>query len=159
MTVDLSNAEAFLDPDASRDYLRSWTADAQHRAERARAMAAQIDGLRASAKDGNNLVEVTVDSSGVLVNLVLTERIHRYAPAVVSRAVMTALREARTKAAEQARKIAVEAMGPDSMSARVMAERMQQILDRSDAVEGSSDRGPGDGPIVGRPGAGSGWVR
>jgi DNA-binding protein YbaB len=144
MMVDVSDAEAFLDPEASRDYLRSWRADAERRAERAGSMAAQIEQLRSSAEDDNDLAQVTVDSSGVLVDLVLTERIHRYEPEVVARAVMSALREARTKAAEQAREIAVEAMGPDSMSARVIADRMQQLLERPDTVDDASTRQGGD---------------
>src|SRR5689334_7096330 len=111
-----SGAEAFLDPDASRDYLRSWREVAERTAERAAAMAAQFEQLRICAKDGNNLAEVTVDSTGVLVDLALTERIHRVEPQVVARAVMSALQETRMKAAEQSQQIAVEALGPDSTS-------------------------------------------
>ena len=157
MMVNVSDAAAFLDPDASRDYLRSWKRDAESKAERASSMAAQIEQLRASARDNNDLAEVTVDSSGVLVDLVLTERIHRYEPQVVARAVMSALRDARTRAAEQAREIAVEALGPDSMSARVIGERMQQLLERPDIVEDASGRGQGGDQ--GRLGQGPGWGR
>jgi hypothetical protein len=46
---------------------------------------------------------------------------------------MGALREARVKAAALAREIAVETMGPDSLSARAIADRMQQLLERPDA--------------------------
>jgi DNA-binding protein YbaB len=144
MMVNVSDAEAFLDPEASRGYLRSWRADVERRAERAGSMAAQIERLRSSAEDDNDLAQVTVDSSGVLVDLVLSERIHRYEPEVVARAVMSALREARMKAAEQAREIAVEAMGPDSMSARVIADRMQQLLERPDTVEDATSGQGGD---------------
>lgn len=157
--VDVSDAEAFLDPDASRDYLRSWRADAERKAQLAGAMAARIEQLRTTARDGNDLAEVTVDSSGVLVDLVLTERIHRYEPQVVARAVMSALREARTRAAEQAREIAVEALGPDSVSARVIGERMQELLERPDTGEDTSSRGQGVGQSEGWLGQGPGWGR
>jgi DNA-binding protein YbaB len=143
MMVDVSDAGAFLDPDASRDYLQSWKQNAERKAERASSMAAQIEHLRTSAQDDNGLAEVTVDSSGVLVDLVLTERIHRHEPQVVARAVMSALQLARTRTAAQAREIAVETMGPDSMSARVIGERMQQLLERPDGVEAVSGLSPG----------------
>ena len=138
----VSDAEAFLDPDASRDYLRTWREDAERKAERAGSMAAQIEQLRTSAKDDNDLAEVTVDSAGVLVDLVLTDRIHRNEPEAVARAVMSALRKARMRTAERARDIAVDAMGPDSMSAQVFGDRIQQLRESSDAAEEASGRVP-----------------
>ena len=132
---EVSDAESFLDPDASRDYLRSWKANIDRTAARAATMAERLDQLRATAEDGDGLAEVTIDSSGVLVNLELTERIHRHAPEAVARAVMSALREARTKAAQRAQEIAVETMGPDSLSARTTADRMRQLLERLDSTD------------------------
>ncbi|MEU7906323.1 YbaB/EbfC family nucleoid-associated protein [Actinoplanes sp. NPDC049118] len=129
----MSDTEAFLDPDASREYLRSWQSRVEERSARALDMAAQLQQLRTTAKDDNGLAEVTIDSSGVLLHLELTERIHRYQPDVVARAVMDALRQARTKAAEQAQQIAVAALGPDSLSARTIAEQMRQVLERPDS--------------------------
>lgn len=124
--------EVILDPDAARDYLRSWKDRVDRVAASTQAMSDQIGQLRTSATDGNGLVEVTVDSTGVLLDLKLTERIHRVAPDVVSRAVMAALREARLLAAGRAREIAVDTMGPDSLVARTIADRMQQLLQPSE---------------------------
>jgi len=145
MVSNVSDAGAFLDPDASRDYLRSWRDDAERKAERAGSMAAQIEQLRTSATDDDNLAEVTVDSAGVLVDLVLTERIHRHEPQVVAQAVMSALQKARIRTAERARDIAVEAMGPDSMSAQVDVAQLHQhasnvraVRDQLGAIKGAS---------------------
>jgi DNA-binding protein YbaB len=125
-----SDAQAFLDPDASREYLRSWKENVDRTAARAAAMSEQLERLRVTTRDGNDLAKVTIDSAGVLVGLELTDRIHRFEPAVVARAVMSALREARSQAADQAHDIAVETMGPDSLSARTTADRMRQALER-----------------------------
>ena len=138
---EVSDTEEFLDPDASRAYLRSWKANVDAAAERARAMAERLQGLRSTGQDDNGLAEVTVDSSGVLLDLELTERIHRYAPDAVARAVMTAVRAARQEAARQAHDIAVETMGPDSLSARTIAERMRQQLERPEAGDAPGERG------------------
>jgi len=137
----MPETEEFLDPDASRAYLRSWKANVDAAAARAQEMARQIEGLRTTGQDDNGLAEVTVDSSGVLLHLELTERIHRHAPDAVARAVMSAVREARQEAARRAHDIAVETMGPDSLSARTIAERMRQQLERPEAGEAPEERG------------------
>lgn len=135
--------EGFLDPDASREYLRSWKDRIDQTATRTQAMSEQLEQLRTTARDGNGLAEVTIDSSGVLMDLRLTDRIHRYDPGVVARAVMAALREARMKAAERSREIAVETMGPDSLAARTITDRMQHQLHRPDSGEDVLGRGRG----------------
>lgn len=127
---EVSDTEAFLDPDASRDYLRSWKEKVDRTAAQAAAMSRQMERLRVTARDDNGLAEVTVDSAGVLVGLELTDRIRRFEPEVVARAVMTAVREARAGAADRAHEIAAETMGPDSLSARTIADRMRQSLER-----------------------------
>ena len=91
----------------------------------------RLGRLRVTAEDGNGIAEVTIDSSGVLVDLRLTERTQRVAPEAVSRAVLGALREARRKAAEQSRRIITETMGVDSPAARAIADRLDdQLRDR-----------------------------
>ena len=126
--------ESFLDPDASREYLRSWKERVDQVAVQSRSMAEQLEKLRIKAQDHNGLAEVTIDSSGVLVDLKLTARTRREEPEVVARAMMTALQAARTKAAERTHEIAVQTMGPDSLSARTIADRMRQLLERPDAA-------------------------
>src|SRR5690242_13192244 len=98
--------DAFLDPDSSREYLRSWKDRVDTMAARTQAMSEQFEQLRVTAKDDNDLAEVTIDSTGVLVDLQLTSRMHRFEPDVVARAVMTALGKARRVAAARSREIA-----------------------------------------------------
>lgn len=129
---EVSDTQAFMDPDASREYLRSWKEDVDRVAARAAAMSEQMERLRVTARDGNGLAKVTIDSAGVLVGLELTDRIHRFGPEAVARGVMNALREARATAADRAHDIAVETMGPDSLSARTTADRMRRALQRPD---------------------------
>jgi DNA-binding protein YbaB len=142
---EVSDTQAFLDPDASREYLRSWQENVDRMAARAAVMSEQMEQLRVTARDGNDLAEVTIDSAGVLIGLKLTERIHRFPPDVVARAVLSALREARAEAADRAHDIAVETMGPDSLSARTTADRMRQALMRPD-----DSPPPGDDRPAGR---------
>jgi DNA-binding protein YbaB len=134
---EVSDTQAFLDPDASREYLRSWKNNVDRVATQAAAMSEQMKRLRVTAQDENGLAEVTIDSAGVLVGLELTDRIHRFEPAVVARAVMSALRDARATAADRAHDIAVETMGASSLSARTTADRMRQALEQEPSEEGN----------------------
>src|SRR5690349_14471832 len=120
--------EPLLDPDSSRAYLQDWKGRIDRAALATQAMADRLGDLRISAVDGNGLVEVTIDSSGVVIDVRFTERIQRVAPDVVSRAVLTALGTARRKAAELSRQIIDETMGPGSTAGRVIEERLAQQL-------------------------------
>jgi DNA-binding protein YbaB len=137
--TEIWEAEAFLDPNSSRDYLRSWKERVDTLAARTQAMSEQLEQLRVSAKDGNDLAEVTIDSAGVLVDLKLGSRMHRFEPDVVARAVLTALAEARITAAARSREIAEATLGPDSIAARTIADRMQQSLESSVSHGGAAD--------------------
>jgi len=116
--------EPLLDPDSSRDYLRDWKGRVDRAAAATQVMSERLGHLRISAGDGNGLVEVVIDVSGVLVEVRFTERIQQVSTEAVSRAVMAALGIARRKAAQASHEIISETMGPDSTAARVIEERL-----------------------------------
>ncbi|MEV4344008.1 YbaB/EbfC family nucleoid-associated protein [Actinoplanes sp. NPDC049596] len=117
---------SFLDPDGSRGYLRDWKQRVDRNAANAQAMADRLGRLRATGRDGNDLVEVTVDSSGVLQDIRFTERIQRVAPDVAGRAVMSALQTAKHEVGHRTRAIIDDTVGPDSVAGRVIGERLDQ---------------------------------
>jgi DNA-binding protein YbaB len=121
--------EPLLDPDSSREYLRDWKGRVDRAAAATQAMADRLGDLRISAVDGNGLVEVTIDSGGVLIDVRFTERIQRVAPDVVSRAVMTALGSARRKVAAVSKEIIDETLGPGSAAGRVIEDRLRGVVD------------------------------
>ena len=128
MTAGFAGGEPLLDPDAAMDYVRGWQGRIDRMAADTRAMNERLGQLRVSARDSNGLVEVTIDSTGVLVDVTFTDRIQRFAPDVVSRAVMSALGEARRTATERSTRIVTETMGGDSVAARTIAARLEQRL-------------------------------
>lgn len=135
--TDLSGG--FLDPDASMAYLRDWKGRVDKMAADTQAMSNRLGDLRVTAEDDNGLAKVTIDSTGVLLDVRLSDRIQHFAPDAVARALMSAFGKARLKAAEQSRDIITETMGADSIAGRTIAERVEQQL-RSDP----DDRLPGD---------------
>lgn len=118
----------FLDPDGASAYVQDWKARIDRKAADTQAMSDRLAGLRVTAEDDNGIAEVTIDSTGLLLDLRLSERTQRVAPDAVSRAVMSALQKARLKAAEQSRRIVEESMGSDSVAARAIADRVEQQL-------------------------------
>ncbi|XVU27041.1 YbaB/EbfC family nucleoid-associated protein [Actinoplanes sp. CA-054009] len=125
MTGALGESD-FLTPEGSRAYLRDWKQRVDRNAADARAMSERLGELRSSGRDGNGLVEVTVDASGVMRDIQFTERIHRFGPDVVGRAVMSALREAKREADRRTQAIIVDTVGPDSLAGRVIGERLEE---------------------------------
>ena len=144
MTAGLPDGGGLLDPDSARDHLRDWKGRIDRMAADTQAMSDRLGQLRVSAQDGNSLAEVTIDATGALVDVRFTERIQRVAPDVVSRAVLSALREARSKAADRSRRIITETIGSESLAARTIAERVESQLRGPASPDGSGHR-PADG--------------
>ena len=122
----------FLDPDESNAYLRDWKGRIDQMAANTQAMSARLSELRVTAEDDNGLAEVTIDSTGILLEVQFSYRIQQMAPDVVSRALMSALRKARAKAAERSRDIITETVGPDSVAGQTIAARLDEQLRRDD---------------------------
>ncbi|MEU7907055.1 YbaB/EbfC family nucleoid-associated protein [Actinoplanes sp. NPDC049118] len=133
MAAGLSDEGGILDPDGAREYLRGWKGRVDRMAVDAKAVSERLGQLRVTAEDANAIAEVTIDSTGALVDIRFSERIQHAQPDVVSRAVMSAVREARSNAADRSRQIVLDIMGGESVAARAIAERMAEQLRGPDA--------------------------
>ncbi|GID95939.1 YbaB/EbfC family nucleoid-associated protein [Amorphoplanes digitatis] len=128
-----------LGPDGARDYLRGWQGRVDRMAVDARAVSERLGNLRVTAEDANGIAEVTIDSTGALVDIRFSERIQHAQPDVVSRAVLNAVREARSSAADRSRQIVLDIMGGESAAGRAIADRMAEQLRGPDS--GGAGRG------------------
>ena len=128
MAGGFSDGGGILDPDGAREYLQDWKSRVDRMAVDTETVSDRLRQLRVTAEDSNGLAEVTIDSTGALVDVRFSERIQRVPPDVVSRAVMGAVRAARQKAADRSRQIVLEVMGSESVAARTIVERMDQQL-------------------------------
>ncbi|MET8148416.1 YbaB/EbfC family nucleoid-associated protein [Actinoplanes sp. NPDC049668] len=133
MTTGLSDEGGILDPDGARDYLRDWQGRVDRMAVDAQAVSERLESLRVTAEDANGIAEVTIDSTGALVDIRFSERIQHAQPDVVSRAVLSAVREARSSAADRSRQIVRDVMGGESVAGRAIADRMAERLRGPDA--------------------------
>ncbi len=126
-----------LDPDGARAHLAAWKGRIDKMAQDTEAMRQRLQDLRVTASDPNGLTEVSVDSTGALVGLRLTERIGQVAPDVVARTIMATLGEARNRLADQSQEVIADTVGTESAAARAIAESVDRHLRRDFAEEGA----------------------
>jgi DNA-binding protein YbaB len=130
-----------LDPDGARERLLAWKGRIDQLAADTRTMSDRLQSVRVTASDPSGLAEVTVDSSGALVELRLTDRIHRVAPDVVARAIMATVGEARRQLADRSQEIIAETVGTESPAGREIADRVGRQLRGERAPERAAASG------------------
>lgn len=125
---------SILDPDSAKERLREWKDRIDKLAADTRTMSERLQGVRATATDPSGLVEVTIDSTGSLVDLKLTSKMQSTKPDVVAQTIMQTLAEAKNQLADQSQQIIAETVGTDSLAARAIAESVGNQL-RSEPVQ------------------------
>jgi len=133
-----------LDPGGARDHLDAWKGRIDKMAEDTQAMSQRLGELRVTQHDPNGLTEVSIDSTGALVDLKLTDRIAQVQPDEVARAIMTTLGQARNTLADRSQEIIADTVGTESAAARAIAKSVDGHL-RRDFGHGT---GSGPGPAA-----------
>lgn len=135
------SAGGLLDPDGAYEQIARWREQVEQMASNTQAMSDRLREARESAADANRLVEVTVDSTGRLVDLRLGERSRNVSPDMLARTIMQTIDAAAEKMGERAQQIITETMGPDSVAGREIASRVVQQLQTPDRpAERGDDR-------------------
>ncbi|MEO6083234.1 MAG: YbaB/EbfC family nucleoid-associated protein [Umezawaea sp.] len=98
-------------------------------------MSERLQGVRVTASDSGGLTEVTVDSTGALVDLRLTDKIGKVSPAVVARTIMATIGDAKAKLADRSQDIIADTVGTDSPAGRAIAENIGRHLRGGPAPE------------------------
>ena len=117
-----------LDPDGAREQLAAWQGKIERLAADTKSMSDQLQQLRVTAADRDGLVEVTVDSSGSLIDLTLGPRFARTSSDVLARTIMDTVREAKRQVAARSQELIEATLGTDSPAARAIAERVRERL-------------------------------
>lgn len=115
-----------LDPDGARVRLARWRGRIDQLAADTLAMREQLRELRVTERDPGGLVQVTVDSTGSLVGLRLTERVHQNSPDAVARTIMATLAAARSTLADQAQEVVADVVGAESAVGRAVAHSIDR---------------------------------
>jgi hypothetical protein len=140
MNSSVLGSGGILDPDGAMEQMRAWKGRIDRLAADTQAMSAALQELRVTVSDDDGLAEVTIDSSGILVDLRLGAKVQRTAPEVTARAIMDTVRKARAQLADRSKEIITDTMGADSEVGRGIAERVSQQLRANDDA-GAPDSG------------------
>lgn len=116
------------DPEESRERLQAWKGRIDQLAADTQAMSDRMQELRVTVSDPNHMVTVTVDSTGNLLDLVLTERSRRIELQYVSQTIMETIREAKAQIADRSAEIIESTLGSDSGPGQAIAERVRAQL-------------------------------
>ena len=127
--------ERILDPDGARERLAAWKGRIDQVAADTKAMSERMQAVQVTSSDPNGLAEVTIDSTGALVGLRLTDRIQRVPPTVVAQTIMATLGDARAKLADRSQEIIADTVGTRSAAGRAIAESVGRHLRGGPAPE------------------------
>lgn len=100
-------------PTADTAHLTSHAKRLAREAERFRQFRDTVANVRATASTANGAVEVTVDSTGVVVDVVTTDRIGELPPREIGARVLAAIRAAQSQLAERVGQVADGVLGSD----------------------------------------------
>jgi DNA-binding protein YbaB len=114
------------DPEAAYRLIDNWESSLKERAERAKSFADQGAGITVTARDPDGIVEVTVDSTGVVTGLHLSERIRRQSAADVADLILATMRKAQAQLSRRMAEVAAETMGGDSDVTRAVVASYEQ---------------------------------
>jgi DNA-binding protein YbaB len=120
---DLDEAERLVD---------DWQAGFEERAGQARALAARLATLTATARSEDGLVSVTVGSTGAVSDLSLDDGIRDQPAETTARAILATLRAAQASLTKAATEATAETVGADT-------ETGKAVIASYVAREGSAD--------------------
>jgi DNA-binding protein YbaB len=103
--------DKILDPDGARERMAAWKGRIDKLAADTQAMSDRLQQVRVTTRDPQGMAELTVDSTGALVDLRLTDKIHGEDPATVARTIMATLRAAKSEIADRSQEIIAETVG------------------------------------------------
>ncbi|WP_410813766.1 YbaB/EbfC family nucleoid-associated protein [Micromonospora sp. 067-2] len=132
--VDVWADEAALDAAGRR--IDEWESSLAERATRAKALSAQLQTLTGNATSPDRTVEVTVDSSGLLTDLRLDERIRQHSAAQTARQIMHTARAAHADLLKRLTETTADTLGDGDPSGPALIDSYQRRL--------GSNEGPTD---------------
>ncbi|MCL7456261.1 YbaB/EbfC family nucleoid-associated protein [Micromonospora echinofusca] len=118
--------EAALDEATRR--LDAWEASIADRAARAKDLASQVQAMRGTATSPDRTIQVTVDSSGLLVDLRLDERTRQHSAAHTARQILETTRAAHADLLSRITEATRGILGAEDPTAAALVESYRRRL-------------------------------
>ena len=128
------------DVDGAEEWLRSWTAQADARAQAALEMSQRVADLSSTVSVAEGAITVTVAGSGVLTGLELDDRVRRLSGRDLAAQIMRAVGKAQAGLNEMVATVVAETVGPASETGQAVLGSFER---RFPTLEDEPDRGEG----------------
>ncbi|MFI9644163.1 YbaB/EbfC family DNA-binding protein [Micromonospora sp. NPDC051925] len=119
--------EAALDAAARR--LDEWESSFAERAERAKTLSARVQALTGTARSPDRTIEVTVDSTGLLVDLRLDEQTRQHSATHTARQIVATTRAAHADLLRQLTAATHRTLGDGDPAGQAIVESYRRRLD------------------------------
>jgi DNA-binding protein YbaB len=106
--------------------LRRWAADVQAKAERYQSMQAQVAEVTVTESSRDDVVQVTVGSSGVVTDLRISDRSRELSGAEIANLVLTTMRRAQSKITEKVADVMQRTVGDDPAAVASVVRSYEQ---------------------------------
>ncbi|WP_327028235.1 YbaB/EbfC family DNA-binding protein [Micromonospora sp. NBC_01740] len=114
--------------DAATRRLDDWEASIADRAARAKELASRVQAMRGTATSPDRTTEVTVDSSGLLVDLRLDERTRQHSAAHTARQILATTRAAHADLLSRITEATTGVLGAEDSTAVALVESYRRRL-------------------------------
>ncbi|MEU8255486.1 YbaB/EbfC family DNA-binding protein [Micromonospora inaquosa] len=114
--------------DAAERRLDEWESSLAERAERARTLSTTMRNLTGTARNADRTVEVTVDSTGLLIDLKLDEGTRQQPATHTARQILETTADARADLLRQVTAAAGETLGDDASAQAIIDSYRSRLL-------------------------------
>lgn len=121
------------DIEDARRRLDEWKARMEAHAANLQEANTELAAVSATYKDPNGVVTVTVDSSGNLTDLTLSNRVQRQAPEDTARQIKDALAAAKQQVTQLTTEVATRHFGADSPTTKALVDHSKSSLGTEEA--------------------------
>ena len=131
--------------DSAEEWLRSWTAQADARAQAAMLMSQRVADLSSTVSVADGAITVTVAGSGVVTGLKLDDRVQRLSGRDLAGQIMGAIQKAQAGLNAMVATVVEETVGPQSETGQAVLgsfeRRFPVVGDESEGSQGGSGEG------------------
>ncbi|WP_433269610.1 YbaB/EbfC family nucleoid-associated protein [Actinosynnema sp. CS-041913] len=131
------------EPPRTVEEMARWTADVVARAEKYEALNRRVSAVSVTEVSRDGVVRVTVDASGALLNLEISDRAKEFSGQTLAAHILATLRRAQSRIAGEVSRLAVDvaADNPTAAAALVSSYR-RQFPEQPDAWTGPTRQRP-----------------
>jgi DNA-binding protein YbaB len=113
-------------PEETERRVGQWSADFAAKANRYQTMQEQISRVSATEQSADGAVQVTVDSGGVVTDLVLSDRANQLSPRRLASQILDVMRRAQSRLTGQVQQVMQRTVGDDQSTVQAVVGSYEQ---------------------------------